>query len=91
MESHLTADNVLLLLKMWIQLEMCLCFPAKYLHLVLIKTFIRAELQLCRSVVEVNIGDGVADAFAEITRFGALERRPSPKKEAIFRTENRSC
>lgn len=68
---------------------MCLCFPAKNLHLVLIKTFVRTELQLCRPVVEVNIGNGVADIFAEVTCFGALERSSTPKKEAIFRAENR--
>jgi hypothetical protein len=88
MKSHLTAANVLLLLQMWIQLEMCLCFSAKNLHLVLIKTFVRAELQLCRSVVEVDVGYGVADIFAEVTRFGALKGRSTPKKEAILRAEN---
>lgn len=89
--THLTTTtNVFLLLKMWVELEMGLCFPAKNLHLVLIKTFIRTELQLCRSVVEVNVRDGVADAFAEITCLCALKRRPSPEKEAIFRAEDSS-
>lgn len=63
---------------MRIELEMSLRFATKNLHLVLIKTFIRAELELRRSVIEVDIAYSVANALAEVAGLGTLEGRSSP-------------
>lgn len=69
---------------------MCLRFATKNLHFILIKTFIGAELQLCRSVVEVNIADSIPNALAEVARLGTFEGRSSPREKAILGTENGS-
>lgn len=63
---------------------MCLSFPTEYLHFILIETFVRAELQLCRSVAEVNIAYSVSNALAEVTRLGTFEGCTSPKEEAVL-------
>lgn len=81
---------VFLFFEMWIQFKMCLSFATKYLHFVLIKTFVRAELKLRSAIVEVDIADGIPDAFTKVTSFGTFERCTTPKKEATFRTENSS-
>lgn len=78
MESHFTANGVSLLLKMRVQLEMCLSLTTKDLHLILIKTFVRAELKLGSAVVEVNVTHSVADTLAEVARLGTLKRSSAP-------------
>lgn len=73
---------------MWIELEMCLRLATEYLHLVLIKTFVRAELELRRSIVEVHIAHSVSDALAEVASLGTLEGRSSPREEAVLGTKD---
>lgn len=53
--------------------EMRLRFAAEDLHLILIETFVRAELQLRCAVLEINVADGVPNVLAPIARLGALE------------------
>lgn len=40
------------------------------------------------AVVEVDIAHSVPDTLAEVASLGSFERRPSPKKEAVFGTED---
>lgn len=90
--NELTArsDHLDFLPQVRIEIQMCLRFATKYLHLVLIETFVWAELKLGRAIVEVHIGDGVADVFAKVARLGTLEGRPTPQWKAIFRAEERA-
>ena len=76
---------------MGIQLEMRLCFSAKNLHLVLIKTFVRAKLQLRRSVADVDIGNGISDVLAKVARLGSLEGCSTPKEETILGAKDCPC
>lgn len=69
---------------------MCLSFSTEYLHLVLIETFVRAELQLSRSIAEIDVAYSVPNTFAKVARLGTFERCPSPEKKAVFRAEHRS-
>lgn len=67
---------------------MGLRFVAKNLHLVLVETLIRAELQLRHPVLEVDVADGVAHVPAPVARFGPLERGPPALRETRLRTED---
>lgn len=67
---------------------MCLSLATKNLHFILIETFVRAELQLCGTIAEVNIAYSVANTLAEVARLGTLERRSSPCQEAVLRAED---
>lgn len=87
--ENLTANVFPLLLQMGIHLEMGLRLATEYLHLILIETFIRAELQLGRAIAEVDVAHSIPDALAEVASLGTFKGRSSPRKEAIFRAKNR--
>lgn len=75
---------------MGIHVQVRLRFLAKYLHLVLVQAFVRAELQLRRAVQEVHVADGVPHVFAPVARFGALERGSAALRETGLGAVSRS-
>lgn len=79
-----------LLLQVWMLIQVGLSFVAKYLHLVLIETLVRAELQLGDTVLEVHVADGMSYVAAPVASFGPLERSSTALREARFRTEDGS-
>lgn len=88
--ENLTANVFPLLLQMGIHLEMGLRLATEYLHLILIETFIRAELQLGRAIAEVDVAHSIPDALAEVASLGSLEGRSAPGQEAVLRAEDGS-
>uniref|UniRef100_A0A182QPV6 Uncharacterized protein n=1 Tax=Anopheles farauti TaxID=69004 RepID=A0A182QPV6_9DIPT len=56
--------------------------PKQDLHLVLVETLVRAELQLGGTVLEVDVTDGVTHVAAPVACFRPLERSPSGLGEA---------
>lgn len=66
---------------------MCLCLPTEDMHLILVEALVGAELELCGSVLEVHVGDGVADVAAPVAGLGPLEGGPPRLAEAELGTE----
>lgn len=64
--------------------EVRLRLAAENLHLVLVQTLVRAELQLRGAVLEVHVADRVPYVLAPIAGFGALERGAATLREARF-------
>lgn len=69
---------------------MRLRFATEDLHFVLVQAFVRAELQLRRTVLEVHIADGVTHVFAPVARFRTLEGRAAALRETRFGAVARS-
>lgn len=75
---------------MGIHVEMCLCLIAEYLHLVLIETLLRAELQLRGTILKVHIAHRVPHMLAPVAGLGLLERCATTLRETRLRTVARS-
>lgn len=90
--KKLTANSFIdqLFFKMWVQIQMCLCFPTKYLHFILIQTFVRTKLQLSCTIMKIYIAYGVSHMLAPIASLGSLKSGPTTLGETRFRTKNGS-
>lgn len=75
---------------MRIHVQMRLRLVAEYLHLVLVETLLRAELQLRGTVLKVHIADGVPHMLAPVAGLGLLERCAATLRETRLRTVARS-
>lgn len=64
------------------QVQVRLRFLAEDLHLVLIETLLRAELQLGGAVLEVHVAHRMADVLAPVAGLGLLEGCPPALREA---------
>lgn len=63
---------------------------AKDLHLVLIETLLRAELQLGCPILEVHIAHRMPHMLAPVTGLCLLKRSPTTLRETRLRTVTRS-
>lgn len=64
---------------MRIHLQVGLGLLNKYLHFILIKTFVAAELQLGGALLKVHVADGVTDVAAPVAGLCPLKARPSAR------------
>lgn len=69
---------------MRIHIQMGLRFLTEYLHFILIETFVGTELQLGRTVLEVNVADCVTNVLAPIACLRTFERCSSRLGETRF-------
>lgn len=71
---------------MRIHFQMSLSFFAKYLHFILIQTFVRAKLKLRRTILKINIADSMTYMLAPITCFCPFVWCTTALCKARFRT-----
>ena len=63
----------------------------EYVHLVLVQTLIRAELELLLAVLEVHVVHRVAHVFAPVADFVFLEGGAATLGEAELAAEHLAC